>query len=452
MSELKNKKAVVVGLAKSGIAAIHFLARQGARVVANDLKPAIELKESLVRLQGLPVEIVLGSHPENVFLSADLIVISPGVPQNLLSLVKAREQGVSVVSELEFAARELQIPLIAVTGTNGKSTTVSLIGEIMKRDRGTAQVFVGGNLGTPLTELLLAPDGVELAVVEVSSFQLEFVDAFHPRVAVMLNLSPDHLDRYRDFQDYAETKWRVFRRQTADDFAVVNLDDPTAAAMSKGMKPRLMTISLDQAPAFGMWRRGEVLEFRGEAATVEELLLSEIPLAGTHNLENVMAAVCAARAMGAPMTAVREAVRGFKTLAHRLALVRERGGVRFYNDSKATNVGAVEADVRGLTEPLILLMGGQAKGCSFSELAGKIAPRVKLVMAFGESRHQLQREMGDRLAVTVVADLREALAGAAAAAKPGDAVLLAPACASFDQFKDYKDRGETFARLVGELS
>lgn len=453
MNGYKDRRVLVVGLAKSGIAAIKVLAAAGARVMANDLKPASELTEVLPQLSGLPVEIVLGGHPDHLFNSADLIVLSPGVPRDLPQLAAAREKGTRILSELEFAARQLSAPMIAVTGTNGKSTTVSLIGEIMKAVHGADRVFVGGNLGTPLAELLVEPRPVELLVVEVSSFQLEYAPTLKPRVAVMLNLTPDHLDRYRDFQDYAETKWKIFANMRESDSAVMVVDDPITADRFKKfpVRPRVMTVSLTQAPDFGMWLAGESLEYRTPEGKRETLPVREVPLHGRHNLINVMASACAALALGVDMTVIRRAVAGFKGLSHRLELTRELRGVKFYNDSKATNVGSVEADVMGLPGPLILLMGGLAKGCSFGELGRKIQGRVKQVVAFGQSRRQLQEEMGDRVPVSEVETLPQALQAALELARPGDAVLLAPGGSSFDQFKDYRHRGEVFERLVKEL-
>ncbi|HUT52568.1 MAG TPA: UDP-N-acetylmuramoyl-L-alanine--D-glutamate ligase [bacterium] len=448
--ELAGKRVVVVGLAGSGVAAIKYLARKRAVIAATDVKSAAELGGPLAEIASLKVELALSGHPEKIFADADLVVVSPGVRRDLPQLRKAMERGVPVLSELELAARELSAPMIAVTGTNGKSTVVSLTGEIMKEALGKDRVFVGGNLGTPLTEALEMPGPLAAAVVEVSSFQLEFADSFHPRVAVMLNITSDHLDRYRDFDDYAATKWRIFANQAADDFAVINIDDPVTARKAAGLRQRVMTTSLIKEPEHGMWLAGEVLEHRSPEGR-ERLAVKDVPLHGRHNLQNVMACYCAARAMGAGPEAVRAAIRRFQGLHHRMELVREWRGVRYYNDSKATNAAAVEAAVSGLERPVVLLMGGQAKGCSFTELAGRIKGRVKRVVAFGECGDQVVREMSDQLPVEGAADLGEALDVAGKAAAAGDAVLLAPACASFDQFKNYKDRGDTFRRLVMEI-
>jgi UDP-N-acetylmuramoylalanine--D-glutamate ligase len=451
MMEIKDKQAVVVGLADSGVGAAEFLARQGARVIATDRKSAAELGPALQRLRAAKVEFALGGHPDEIFARADLIVTSPGVPKDSPFFLAAQARGVPVWSELELAARAVNAEVLAVTGTNGKSTVVTLLGEIIKAARGAERVFVGGNLGTPLIELALSGGQAAAAVVEVSSFQLEFVETFHPRVAVMLNITDDHLDRYRDFAQYADYKWRIFANMTADDYAVVNLDDPVVERMAAGLKPRVLTISLTRASAWGMVRRGDALEYRAPGGSVESLAVADVPLHGAHNLINVMAAACAARAVGVSMETVAAAVRGFSGLSHRLQLVRELRGVRYFDDSKATNAGAVEAAVLGLEGPVVLLMGGQAKGCSFVELGPRLKGRVKHVAAFGECRRQLAAELGPSIRVSVHETMDEALAAAAGLATAGDAVLLAPACASFDQFKNYKHRGDVFRALVLEL-
>jgi len=448
--EYKGKKVVVIGLADSGVAAARWLVRRGAKVTVTDRKSAAELERPLLALAG-SVETALGGHPDAIFASADLVVVSPGVPRTLPQIVAAQGRGVPVWSEMEMAAREIKAPILAVTGTNGKTTVTTLLGEIMKAHLGEKEVFVGGNIGTPLTELLLEGRSVKAVVVEVSSFQLEFVDSFHPRVAVILNLTDDHLDRYAGFDEYAEVKWRVFARQAGDDAAVLVVDDPVVAKMARRIKTALYAVSLEKRPARGMWRNGETLEYVTPGQAPLTLPIAEVPLHGRHNLQNVMAAVAAAVAAGVPFETARRVVRNFKGLAHRLELVRSRNGVNYYDDSKGTNTGAVEAAVIGLDQPVWLLMGGQAKGCSFAPLAEKISGRARRVFAFGECRGQLLAEMGPKVPVTVVETMREALMLAAAAAQPGDAVLLSPACASFDQFKSYKDRGEQFSKMVLEL-
>jgi len=449
--DLEKKNVLVVGLAESGVAAARFLAKKGARVTVTDMKVADELGEMLNRIKDIGAELSLGGHPEALFENADLVVTSPGVPKDMPGIRKALAAGVPVVSELELAARHTSAPLMAITGTNGKTTTVELAGEIMSRALGRDQVFVGGNIGTPLMELPFSGRGVKAAVIEVSSFQLEFIKEFHPRVAVMLNITPDHLDRYADFNEYARTKWRIFDNQEPSDTAVINVDDPLVRHMARGMRARVMGVSLEKKPAHGMWFSGGSLLYLEDEEVSGEIPLSEILLHGAHNLVNVMAATCASMAMGAGIDHVRRALEDFEAPPHRLEYLGERRGVRYYNDSKATNPGAVEAAVRGLEGPLILLMGGRAKGLSFAEMAERLAGKVKLVAAFGEAAGRIKNEMGAKVPVEICPDLKSALEAARAGAEKGDAVILSPGCASFDQYGSYKERGDEFRRLVEDL-
>jgi UDP-N-acetylmuramoylalanine--D-glutamate ligase len=450
--ELENKNVVVVGLARSGVCVVKYLAQSGARATVTDIKTEAELSAAVDEIKSAAAGLALGGHPQSIFEHADLVVVSPGVPKDMPQLAQAQKRGVQVLSELAFAAGRVSAPVIAVTGTNGKSTVVSLIGEIMKRALGEECVFVGGNIGNPLTELLLSRAAVKAVVIEVSSFQLEFAPALHPKIAVMLNITADHLDRYRDFQEYAETKWRIFANQEVSDYAVINADDPVVEKMASDLSQKVMAISLQNETTPGMRLLGDVLEYRGHDGVREQVPVSDVPLHGRHNLMNVMAAYCAARSFGVEPDHIRSAVKGFKGLSHRLELIRELNGIKIYNDSKATNAGAVEAAVAGLDDPVVLLMGGQAKGCSFVELADRIRDRVKQIVAFGECRDQLVKEMSGAIPVAGTHDLAEALKRAMEAADSGDAVVLAPGCASFDQFESYKERGEVFRRLVKGVS
>ncbi len=448
--QLAGKKVVVMGLAQSGAAVVRFLSRRGAKVTATDLKTETELAGTVDEVREMGAELVPGGHPDFIFESADLVVVSPGVPRDSSPLRKALQRGIEVISELELGFRNLAVPVLAVTGTNGKTTTVSLAGEIMKEAFGEGAVFVGGNIGTPLVEACDSERDYRVAVIEVSSFQLEFAPQFRPKAAVMLNVTADHLDRYRDFDDYAETKSRIFSNQETSDYAVINADDPVAEKTAENIKANIMNISLVKKPAEqGMWLSGDALYYCGNKS--EELFINtnEVMLPGTHNLVNVMAAACGSLAMGAGLDNARHALRSFSGLPHRTELVAEVRGVRFYNDSKATNPGAVEAAVAGMPGPLLLLMGGQAKGCRFSELSSRIRGKVRQVIAFGECRDQLASEMNG-FEVRKADDLAEALDIAISIAVPGDTVMLAPGCASFDQFRDYKHRGETFKELVKE--
>ncbi len=451
--EMAQKNVLVVGLAHSGVAAAKLLVELGARVIANDVKGPAGLADALSELPVDQVELVLGGHPAEVFERADAVVVSPGVPKDLAPLADAAAAGKPVISELELAFQNTRAPVAAVTGTNGKSTTVALLDAIMARAHGAERVFAGGNIGTPFCELPLSGREVDAAVVEVSSFQLEFVRSFRPRAAAMLNISADHLDRYRDYDEYADVKFRIFENQTGEDFAVLNADDELVMnkARELSLASRTMTVSLHEKPERGMWVASGAIEYVENGDGREFLKVSEVPLHGRHNLYNVMTAGCLALAMGVDLEVSAEAVRGFEGLAHRLSLVREMGGVRYYNDSKATNAGAVLAAVNGLDGPVVLLMGGQAKGCRFRELGASLSGRVKEVVAFGECAEQLVEDFSGNLPVRKTNDLKSAIEAARGAAENGDIVLLAPGCASFDQFESYKDRGRTFERLVGEL-
>jgi UDP-N-acetylmuramoylalanine--D-glutamate ligase len=454
--DLKGKRVLVVGLGKSGLAAARFLSQKGAHVTVNDQKPESELKEALDELKDLNLEQVLGSHPEEIFLAADLVVTSPGVPRSLPVLKEALDKGITVISELELAFQFLSgsspgphaCNLVAVSGTNGKTTVTTLLGEIFKKQYGP-RVFVGGNIGNPLTEALIKGRQVEMIICEVSSFQLEFIESFKPRVAVMLNISDDHLDRYRDLEEYAEVKSWLFRYQDNEDYAVLNARDPLVARMAENISASLIWFG-DEKRKSGVFMRGREIIFispRGEEARIP---IREISLPGEHNIENLLAAAAAALALAVPAQAIQDAAAEFKGLPHRMEYLREENGVRYYNDSKGTNVGAVQRALMTFSGPVILLMGGQAKGCRFEELKPAMQGRVKAILAYGESRDQIARELESPADydIQVVLNLEQAVRRARERAKPGDVILLSPGCASFDQFRDYKDRGDTFRRLI----
>jgi UDP-N-acetylmuramoylalanine--D-glutamate ligase len=450
MMELKGKRALVVGLAKSGQAAARCLVRQGAKVRVTDSKTEAELKKSWPAFSDLPVESFLGGHPREIFLWAELIVVSPGVPRFLPALLAAEQAGIEIVSELEFASRLVTAPILAVGGTNGKTTTTTLLGEMVKAELGPDQVFVGGNIGTPLTELVLSGQAKKALVLEVSSFQMEFAPTFHPRVGIMLNVTDDHLDRYRDFSDYAETKRRMFARCAPDDFAVLNADDPVCAAMARGTRAAAIWFGLEDPPRPGLRLSDRTLTWTGPEGSRQELSLKRFKPVGVHNLQNAMAATAAALCFGISAETIQRTLDRFQGLPHRLEWISEKDGVSYYNDSKATNVGAVVMAVRSFQQPIILLLGGQAKGCHFQALRPELKDRVKLVITFGESREQLAEELvrPEAYPIQVVETLAEAYAAARRVAVPGDVVLLSPACASFDQFRNYQDRGDSFRRLA----
>jgi UDP-N-acetylmuramoylalanine--D-glutamate ligase len=447
--ELRGQKALVVGLGVSGRAAVRFLAGRGARVWATDLRPAEALSADLDRLTPLCERLTLGGHDVADFTGADLIVVSPGVPLEIEPLRAAKGAGVEIVGELGLAAEFLTVPLIAVTGTNGKTTTVQLLGAMCAADQ--RDVFVGGNIGDPLIGLVADGRPVEAAVCEVSSFQIDTAPRLHAGVAVLTNITPDHLDRYADFAAYTESKLALFDRQTESDAAVLNAGCvETLKHLGRTRARRLF---------FGPWRSegrglcvdsGRLTAYDGPRTTETYSLENWRPRGG-HNLENLMAAALAAREMGVSPEAVQRTIDTFALEAHRMETVGVKGGVTYVNDSKATNVDAVKRAIETFDAPIVLLLGGRDKGGDFSQLARFGAERLKSVVFFGEAGPELARSLNG-LGGEVAADLPEALAAAREAARPGDVVLLSPGCASFDQYGSYAERGNHFRRLVEALS
>lgn len=460
--ELAGKKVTVMGLARSGVAAARLLVAAGARVTVADGKAEGALGPVLDRLDRRSVTMRLGPGYETALDGADLAVISPGVPYRLPALEAARRRGLRVVGELELASWFLEVPLLAVTGTNGKSTTVTLVGLMLKESGKRA--FVGGNLGTALGEAALAayeaqrqgqPAPYEVIVAEVSSFQLETTDAFHPRVAALLNITPDHLDRYDSLEHYAETKARIFQRQGPDDAAVLNLDDARVAALAGRLTARTLGFSLaDPPPRSGLegaYLRGEQLVADWGGRTEEICRRGDLRLIGAHNQSNALAAAAIGLQAGCPLPAVRAVLCSFPGLEHALELVRERQGVRFINDSKGTNVDATVKAIESLAEPVILIAGGRDKGGDFAKLQAPVRKKVKKLILIGEAADRIQAALGAFDRISRAGSLAEAVTAAAAEARPGEAVLLSPACASFDMFADYQDRGRQFKALVQQL-
>ena len=450
---LAGQHVLVVGLARSGVAAARLALSRGARVTVTDRRVATELAPALEAL-GSAVEFALGGHDPADFTRADLIVVSPGVPLALPEIRAARRQGVPVLAEVELGARLLPaVPLVGITGTNGKSTTTALCGALLARDR---RVFTGGNLGTPLCELVLSGQEVDAVVLELSSFQLEGVDRLRPRVAALLNVTPDHLDRYRDLEEYALAKARLFMNQQAGDFAVANERDPRTVALAGSGRATLLTLG-SGGPAPRSARAsgdGAFLLAPGDAAP-ERYLVRSRALRGRHNLENAMAAALCARLMGAAGREVQAGLDAFPGLPHRLELVRERAGVEWVNDSKATNVDSTQVGLAAFPAGrphVVLILGGRGKRAPYAPLRPLFGGRVKALLTVGEDAPAIERELGDLCPTERVGTLAGAVGRAADLAREGDAVLLSPACASYDQFKSYEHRGETFRRLVEELA
>lgn len=433
--KLSGKKAIVVGLGKSGVAATELCARLGARVVATDSAPAEKLAPEV---QKLPAEVVVGGHVGVDFRGADLIVVSPGVP-SFRALLEAEAAGVPVIGELALAVSQLSAPLAFVGGTNGKSTTTTLLGLML--ERAGLSTFVGGNLGTPAS--VAVGQLLDAVVLEVSSFQLERAPGVKPKASILLNITEDHLDRYASFQDYADAKGNAFVHQDASDVAIIPQGD--AECRRQALRGAGKLVEVGDAGAGYEVLNGVITE-RTTGARFE---LGQSRLHGRHNHTNAAFAVAAARALGASVDAIQAALIDFVPLAHRMALVTELNGVRFYDDSKGTNVGAAVTAVLGLSEPRgVLIAGGRDKLGSYEPLVGALREKGRAAVLIGEAADKIAAALGDALPVRRAADMPSAVREAFSLAQPGDAVLLSPACSSFDMFKSYADRGDRFAEAA----
>lgn len=445
--DIRNRNILVVGLARTGVAVARFLARSGARVTVTDLRDEAALAGPLGELAGLPVQYVLGRHDEADFAAADVVVVSPGVPQNSPYLQAARGAGREVITEIELASRFVAAPMVAITGTNGKTTTTTLTGEIFSACG--FRTFVGGNIGNPLIELVEGGEAVERAVVEISSFQLEWISSFRPRVAVLLNITEDHLDRYATFQEYIDAKVRIFENQDASDFAVLNVDDPIVAGLAGKLSATVFPMSQRQELAEGIFHRDGVITFRHRGRE-ERFPTGGFRITGVHNIENIMASLAATLLLGCDAKRALAAVEGFGGLPHRMELVRELDGVRYYEDSKATNVGSVEKALASF-DNITLIAGGKDKGGSYGPLAPLVKERVRHMVLIGEARERMARELGSLTDTRLATTLEEAVEMAASLTAPGGVVLFSPACSSFDMFRDYEERAQRFRAAVNLL-
>jgi len=447
--ELNGKRALVVGLGKSGVASALFMKAHGARVTVSDTKSGDELRNEIPVLLDHGITVETGGHGERTFRGQDLIVVSPGVPVDAPPLVQARSLGETVIGEVELAAQFLPGPIVAITGSNGKTTTTTLTGEIIAA--ADFPVLVGGNIGTPAISLAERAKAETVVVLEISSFQLETIQTFRPKIAVVLNVTPDHLDRHRTFEIYTDAKARIFENQQGSDFAVLNADDPTCVAMGSRTHAQVFWFSRHKEVQQGACVRQGNIVLRDGSGQREILQVSDIPLKGAHNLENVLAAVCAAALMGCAPEKIRQAVHDFKAVEHRLEFVATVNGVDYYNDSKATNVDATIKALESFPANIHLILGGKDKGSDYTVLNDLIRQRVKRIYTIGAAAAKIESQV--KGAEVVHAETVEnAVRKASAAAKPGDVVLLAPACASFDQFKSYEHRGKMFKKIVGGLA
>jgi UDP-N-acetylmuramoylalanine--D-glutamate ligase len=449
MMELKDKRVLVVGLGKSGVASALFLKVHGARVTVSDTKSGDELRNEIPVLLDHGITVETGGHGERTFRGQDLIVVSPGVPVDAPLLVQARSLGEAVIGEIELASQFLPGPIVAITGSNGKTTTTTLTGEILAAAGMSA--LVGGNIGTPAISLAEQAKPETVIVLEVSSFQLETIQTFRPKIAVVLNVTPDHLDRHRTLEVYVDAKARIFENQRGEDFAVLNADDPVCVTMAARTRVQVFWFSRQKEVEQGAWVRDGNILFRNGSQQREVMLVSEIPLKGAHNLENVLAAVCAGALMGCAPEKIRQTVVDFKAVEHRLEFVATIRGVDYYNDSKATNVDATLKALESFPSNIHLILGGKDKGSDYAVLNDLLRQRVKRVYTIGAAAAKIESQIKG-VEVVHAETLENALRKANAAAQPGDVVLLAPACASFDQFKSYEHRGKMFKEIVRGLA
>jgi UDP-N-acetylmuramoylalanine--D-glutamate ligase len=450
MLELKGKKVLVVGLGKSGLAAALFLRHKGAQVTVSDVRSAESLARDIPALLEEGIMVEAGGHGLLTFRRQDLIVVSPGVPLDTPELVQVRKFGLPIIGELELAARFLQGKILAITGSNGKTTTTALAGEILKE--AGLPTLVGGNIGVPVVSLIEESTPDTWSVLEVSSFQLESTEQFHPSIAVILNITPDHLDRHGSFENYARAKERIFAAQDKTDCVVLNADNARAAEAASRSVARVHWFSLEHRVRQGAWvENGYVVYRHMPEGEVEQVMpLSKIPLKGEHNVENVLAAVCAARLADVPVEPIRSAIEKFQAVEHRLEYVATVQGVEFYNDSKATNVDATAKALAAFSSGIHLILGGKDKGSDYTQLAQLLRERVRAVYTIGSAAAKIESQLRGVVSMRSCETLAAAVDAAASAAHPGEVVLLAPACSSFDQFENFEHRGRVFKELVSQ--
>ncbi len=443
--DLAGKRVLVVGLARTGLVTALFSAGYGATVTATDERPEADLGQSAGKLRAAGVRLELGGHVDASFLEQDLIVVSPGVPANLPALAAARKKNIPVWSEIELAWRFLRGKLVAITGSNGKTTTTALVAHILKTSN--IPTLVGGNIGTPLLALVESSTDPAVTVAEVSSFQLETIESFRPEIGVLLNLTPDHLDRHGTFEEYARAKMRMFENQLERDIAVLNADDPDITKRMPA-KPQIFWFSRQKRVANGAFLRENEIIFRNEGSETVLARREQIPLRGEHNVENVLAACAAAYLAGVTPAAIASGVQSFRGVEHRLEFVAEIAGVQYYNDSKATNVDAAVKAVQAFPGPLLVILGGKDKGSPYTPLRALLKDRARVALVIGEAAEKIAGDLQGAVEIQRAGTLERAVAMAIERAQPGYTVLLAPACSSFDQFENYEQRGRVFKELV----
>jgi UDP-N-acetylmuramoylalanine--D-glutamate ligase len=447
--EIAGRKALVIGAARSGIASARFLAQRGATVALNDRKPLTEWSQEALDLKTEGVGLIEGQPPSWLLDQIDLVVVSPGVPTKAIPIRYAERRGVEVIGEIELASRFLRGRIVAITGTNGKTTTTTLIGQMLKD--GGLNVQVGGNIGTALISMIDSSQDDGWTVVEVSSFQLETIVDFHPTVAAVLNVTPNHMDRYESLMDYAAAKHRIFMNQSAGDVAILNADDEIVSSWANGLRAHVAQFSVQRELGEGMFLRGRELVSKTADGERAVMTRDDLKLQGLHNVENVLAAAAAGLACGVAPQSLRETVRNFRPVEHRLEEVAEIEGVRFYNDSKATSVDATIKALEAFAEDagkIVLILGGLGKKAPYAPLAELVKARVRKMILIGEDAPAIERELGAAAPFEHATSMADAVERGFAAAQHGDIVLLAPACASFDMFRSFEHRGETFKQEV----
>ena len=464
MMELAGKKIVVVGLGKTGIAVSRFLKRKGALIVATDTATESDLGPSLQEIRAMDISVELGQHTSEVFQGAEYIIMSPGVPHTIEPVIHAKNRGIPVLGEIELASRFIKEPIVAVTGTNGKTTTTELLGSMLKL--AGIDVFVGGNIGNPLIGYVDDEQNADIIVAEISSFQLDTINTFRPSIGILLNITEDHLDRYPNFEAYAASKIRLFENQQTNDLAILNGSDSLVRSLTRKIKSKKLIYPAPKDNEAGAVLNGQKIFFhlneaaithrkfnRSNSASPESTVLDVFNFSrmGRHNLENACAASLAAMAVGAKTQAIQNALDQFQVGPHRLEYVDTIQGIDFYNDSKATNVDAVIKAVQNFTQPVVLIMGGLDKGGDFHALKQILAGRTKSLIVMGQAAATIQSILGDVVPTTAATSMADAVKQAFQISSQEDIVLLSPGCASFDMYDSYAQRGEDFKRVVQNL-
>ncbi len=448
--ELKGKNVLILGLARSGIAAAMELANLGTAVTASDIKPREKFKD-MGFLESMGIQLVFGGHPLTLLNQCDLIVLSPGVPGDLEILKEAKKRNIPIISELELGYWFAKAPIIAVTGTNGKTTTTTLIGEILKN--GERNIVLAGNIGIPLIREVEKAEDKDYLVVEVSSFQLENIMHFRPKISVILNITKDHLNRHKTFEKYIEAKARILENQTEGDYAVLNYDDPIVRAFAKKAKPKVLFFSRKEELERGAYVKNGVIVIRDNGKIYPVLKAEELGIKGSHNLENALAAACVAWITRINLNNMAETMKDFRGVEHRLEFVANINGIKFINDSKATNPDAAQKAIEALEEPIVLIAGGYDKKSDYSDFVKTFKGKVKKLILIGDTASIIEDTAKKHgfFDIKRANSLQEAVKFAYNAATAGDAVLLSPACASWDMFESFEERGQIFKETVHSL-